>query len=309
MMQVSSSFRLIFIFAPMLFSAYINRISADFNIILFIFISCMNSICLCRDSDLSCCMGTKWGNVWTWNDAKRQIDFLLKADGRPKTKIFSAAGLSRDIYYKAFGPGNPESRLRKQSVQKLAAALNISVAYFFEGSAPFFGNVLLKSISGENVSQLTARAIDFAGSMDLLAERLNVQPFDIMSIVDPESQRKTIPISTFHEIALIANLEITTYGDQSIELKDIETSISRLQVILPERTFESKSSKLKISLPKISDQGLIELLAYSNRALHTITDTEVATLSQIHKNHETSGTIVQWKSLLYAIRGLNTGKP
>ena len=249
-------------------------------------------------------MKIKWSEIRTWDNAKRQLENLIKADQRPKSTIFSKAGLSRAAYYKTFSYGDePASKMRKSSIEGLAKTLNVSYTFF--GNLPYFGNVLLKSKSGASVKEIVNTAIDNAGSVELLAERTGIQLIELISITEPGSLRTSISVHLFHKIVLAAELIALAYSDNSIGIFVGDKEISRIEPALFKGGQTLTIDTDEINLQGIADQGLSELLTPKYCKKHSITQQELNELFLIQESRDTNGTVQQWLNILYSIRGLN----
>jgi hypothetical protein len=251
------------------------------------------------------CMRRTWNEIRTWDNAKRQLEGLIKADKRPKSKIFSKAGLSRAAYYKTFSYGDePESKMRKSSIEGLAKTLNVSHTFFDD--LPYFGNVLLQPYSGTSVKEIVSGAIDIAGSVELLAEKTGIPLIELISIIEPGSLRRSVSVNIFHKIVQAAELTAQAYSDHSIEIIDGNKQISRIEPApFKGGQMLTIDTDTVINDLGIADEGLSELLNPDNRKKHAITQQELNELFLIQESHDTNGTVQQWLNILYSIRGLN----
>jgi hypothetical protein len=249
-------------------------------------------------------MKIKWSEIRTWDNAKRQLEDIVKADQRPKSTIFSKAGLSRAAYYKTFSYGDESaSKMRKSSIEGLAKTLNVSYTIF--GGLPYFGNILLQSQSGKSVKEIVNGAIDNAGSIELLAEKTGIQLIELISIIEPGSLRTSISVHIFHKLVQAAELTALSYSDNSIGIFKSEKEISRIEPALFKGGHGLTIDTEKIKDQGIADEGLSELLNPDNRKKHAITQQELNELFLIQESRDSNGSVQQWLNILYSIRGLN----
>jgi hypothetical protein len=244
----------------------------------------------------------KPARVRTWTDVKRQLKEHLDADTRSNFVIFLDAGLTKDAYYKTFDKYRSGSKMREVTVYKLAESLNIAVTYIDD--FPYFGNVLIKSKSGESIAELTRRAIDRAGDIEILSQMSEILILELSSIVSQSSKRTALSVDQFHRILKTTQLEVTADSDNTIVVLDGKEEVSRIEPVVfsssQARVYHGISSK-----GEMYDSGLLELVDPENRAKHSITQEEIRELTLIQNSRNSDGTVDQWINVLYAIRGLN----
>jgi len=249
----------------------------------------------------------KWIDIKQWKDVKTQLKILLEDDDRSHLTIFKDAGLSTDTYYKLMDDNRENKPMRKATIVGLAKALNIECT--FHNGFPFFGtiNIYLKTKNGPTVRGIVERAIKHAEYVHFLAQETDIQDSVLESIINSDSEFKTISLKDFRKIVNYIGLSLSIWSDNTIALMDTKAQVTELDLFLHERSNLSKQiPEDNLDAPGISDKGLLELIEPDNRLKHAITEHEIKELANIHRSRNSKGTLDQWITILYVNRSLDT---
>ena len=251
-------------------------------------------------------MRKKWIDIRQWKDVKTQLEILFEDDDRSHLAIFKEAGLSTDTYYKLMDNDRVSKPMRKATIEKLANALNIECT--FHNGLPFFGtiNINLKTKNGPTVKEIIELAIKHAEYLHFLSLETGIPDAVLESIVNSDSQFKTISLKDFRKIVNYVGLNLSIWSDNSIVLVDQAAQVTELDLFFMELgKLPKHETEDIIDAPNISDKGLLKLIEPINCEKYDITEHEIKELANIHRSRNSDATIDQWISVLYVNRSLS----
>ncbi|MBT4036360.1 MAG: hypothetical protein HOB84_08760 [Candidatus Marinimicrobia bacterium] len=246
----------------------------------------------------------QWIDVWSWENSKKQIiEFLDLCEDSPG-KVLENAGLNRDLYYQLKDSRRQSAPLRASTIQKLSEALNIP--FVFMGNFPFFGNVLLSSREGQDMTSILSTAIRRELRVEILAYKVGLAPSDITEMIQSKDLKISVPIPLFEKLSQALDMEITAYADNSIGLLASNEEIGRFDTFIDFQTMNKIVINIQEYYVKLRDEGLRELLSEQNQKKYSITSSEIDDLTHIESHRNSNSTVSQWVAILYAIRSLES---
>jgi hypothetical protein len=174
------------------------------------------------------------------------------------------------------------------------------------GNFPFFGNVLLSSREGQDMTSILSTAIRRELRVEILAYKVGLAPSDITEMIQSKDLKISVPIPLFEKLSQALDMEITAYADNSIGLLASNEEIGRFDTFIDFQTMNKIVINIQEYYVKLRDEGLRELLSEQNQKKYSITSSEIDDLTHIESHRNSNSTVSQWVAILYAIRSLES---